>query len=482
MEKHARTGGFIVALVAVSVTATACTDDLTSLNENPNFPTDVEVPFFATAALVETAKFAEGTLNQSVGSYWVQHMAPVQYAWDDRYDIRQDNIEAQWEQVYTGPLQDWKQVIEKAEDRGRTDQVAAAKVMQAFLFQIVTDSWGDVPYSQANTGLALENGGTTTPVFDPQQEIYESLIQELEEASAGLSGSGDVFGAADFIYGGDPEGWRRFANSLRLRLAMRLSEVDPALGRQVFSSAVAAGVFESLSDEATFEWEATSEHENPWCDNCGGVENIGGRKVSVTMVDILKSLSDPRLGVYVRPNNEGEFVGLPNGLQDGHGIPFGAASPAGEVFMRSQTRPSILLGYDEVLFLQAEAAERGWTSGDPGALYESAIRANLARYDIPDAEVAAYLAQPEVAYAGELEQIALQKWISLFTRGIEAWAEYRRTGVPDLVPGPAAVLNQVPSRVPYPGSESSLNAANLEEARSRQNGASMISPVWWATH
>jgi len=139
--------------------------------------------------------------------------------------------------------------------------------------------------------------------------------------------------------------------------------------------------------------------------------------------------------------------------------------------------------YSEVLFDQAEAALRGWAPGDPAALYAAAITASMQQYNVPAATISAYLASPRVAYdpANAMQQIALQRWIALYGEGTEAYSEWRRTGVPDLQPGPAAITvpHIVARRLTYPVSEQSFNAANLAAAVSAQGGADLTNRVWW---
>ena len=144
-------------------------------------------------------------------------------------------------------------------------------------------------------------------------------------------------------------------------------------------------------------------------------------------------------------------------------------------------RPTWLMTVEEVLFLQAEAAARGWVGGDAADLYHQAIRAAMTRIEVPGEAIDAYLEQPRIQYdpARWDQQIGLQKWISLYDNGMEAWANYRRTGVPRLVPGPAAVLPMVPLRAPYPANEEDLNKSNLAAAIARQGGDDPTVPLWW---
>jgi hypothetical protein len=173
------------------------------------------------------------------------------------------------------------------------------------------------------------------------------------------------------------------------------------------------------------------------------------------------------------------FVGMPNGMEE-HPFSWTGTSKVGTFFQAAE-QPAQLMTFAEVLFLRAEAAARGWTGEDAGALYEQAITANMRYYGVPDAQISGYLAQPEVAFsqASWREKIGTQKWIALFGNGPEAFAEWRRLDFPKLTPGRDASLSEVPRRYPYAHSEMSLNNANLEAAISRQGGAELTNRVWW---
>ena len=447
-----------------------CTEDFAAINTNPNAPTDVGSRFLVSSAMRDAAA---QVLGNNFLNLWSQHTSRIEYAWDGRYDVR--DYSGMWTAFYAGPMADFDEIERKGAEAGRPNDQAVGAIMKAWLFQNVTDLWGDVPYSQALLGD--EN---TQPQYNAQQEVYEGLLAQLAAAGGLTSPGGDNYQDADLIYQGDMERWRIFANSLRLRLAMRLTEVDPATASAEASSAITAGVFGSNDDHAIFRWLNELGSHNPWFS--GDVERPGGARISSTIVDTLKSYEDPRLAVFARPNDEGEYVGHQSGLKDGHGIPFPARSKIGARFVRDLPNPSVLMSYSEVLFLEAEAAARGYTGGNAAQLYHDAIRASMEWYDIASADTEAYLASPRVAYdpARGLEQIGLQMWVGFFGQGIEAFSNWRRTGYPNLAAGPDNVTGGIiPRRLRYSEEEQSLNSANLSAAISRQGGAELGDRVWW---
>jgi hypothetical protein len=473
-----------VLVAGLALATAACEDGLTEANEDPNAPTDVGAQFLLPQAIRATVEQTYGAfMMQSHTMIWPQHGVQLQYPEEEQGNIRPGSMQTFWDNYYAGPMKDIRIVIEKGRESERPNVEAVGTIWESYIFHLVTDLWGDVPYSEALRG----EEGITTPKYDAQQEIYKSLIDKLESAAAMLQPSGAGFGSGDLLYNNDFTKWRRFANALRMRLAMRLSEADATTARAEFSAAYTAGGFQSNADNAMMQW-AASPYENPSFEDWQGRDDHG---VSATMIDSLKSFADPRLELYAEPAaQDGQFRGLRNGVRV---PPLSIAwySRIGNFWREDgAATPTALMTYSEQLFLAAEAAQRGWITADPAALYAQAIRANMNQYDAwspannpTDAEIDAYLARPRVAYVGATgrTQIQFQLWISLYMMGNEAWSTWRRTGVPNLARGPDLALTRIPVRFPYPDLEQSLNATNLNEAVTRQGGGKdLITPVWWA--
>lgn len=469
------------ALLAGLVMAVgACQEGLTEANMDPNAPTDVGPALLLPEAIRVPVEMAFGAGQMLSHTFiWPQHGAQIQYPDEEVGDVRPERMQIYWDTYYSDAAQDIQLVIDKGVESGDAGIEGVGRVWKSWIFHLVTDLWGDVPYTEALQG----DDGTITPAYDMQQDIYAALLQELEVGAGMLAGGGTAgFGDGDILYGDDAEAWRRFANSVRMRLAMRMSEVDATTAEAEFVAAYNAGGFQSNADNAMLEWPG-APYENVIYENYTGRDDHG---ISATMVDTLLSLSDPRLELYAEPAAvDGLYRGLGNGLSDPP-LPLPNYSRIGD-FWRADgaATPTAIMTYSEVLFLQAEAAERGWIAGDPAALYEAAIRANMNQYDTwspanapTDAEIDAYLAQPEVAYSG-LESIHLQKWISLYMNGAEAFAEWRRTDVPMLAMGPDVNTSRIPVRFTYPVGEQNLNNSNLQAAMSRQGPNELVTTVWW---
>ncbi|MFV2007860.1 MAG: SusD/RagB family nutrient-binding outer membrane lipoprotein [Longimicrobiales bacterium] len=464
-----------VLLAGLVLAIGACDEGLTEVNENPNAPTDVGAQFVLPQALHSAvgATFGGGQMLSHT-AIWPQHGVELQYPDEEEGFVRASRMQAYWNNYYAGPLADLQVVIDKGAESGSGNIQGVGLIWQSWVFHIVTDLWGDVPYSEA-----LKAGeGITTPVYDPQEQIYLGMIQTLTDA-AGMLGGGSDFGAGDILYGNDMTKWRRFANSLRMRLAMRMSEVNPAAAQAAFVAAYAAGGFESNADNAMLQWTG-APYQNPLFENWQGRDDHG---ISATLVDMLKAMNDPRLELYAEPAAEdGEYRGLQNGdITPEFSLAF--YSRIGNNWRADgEATPTAIMTYSEVLFLEAEAAARGWIGADAATLYADGIRANMTQWDAANtpttAEIDAYLAQPEIAYTG-IEQIQLQNWIGLFMNGSETWSSWRRTGVPDLQPGPDLTLSRIPVRFTYPTLEQSLNKANYDAAVARQGPDVLTTPVWW---
>jgi len=465
-----------VPVAVLMATMGGCDQGLTELNENPNQPVSVGAEFLLPAAIVAGAERLHGSsLNMDMVGLWVQHYAEHLYTTEGLYEIMESTINGHWNNLYESPLRDLHEVVKKGQENERPNVEAVGTILKAWVMQAVTDIWGDAGYSQALLGR--DSPPDMTVVYDTQEDIYNGLLAELKSAGSMISPSGPRISDGDLLYGGDMDQWRLFANSLRLRMAMRLSEVAPGLAATEVADAISAGVFTSSDDGAILHFLDNGVDVHPIF---GYERNRDDHSISATLVDSLKSFNDPRLPIYARPNQAGEYVGTPHG--DADNPPLAQVSRIGTWFSSAAT-PAVILSYAEVLFLRAEAAERGWAPGTAGDLYAEAIATTMTDVGVPAADIATYLAQPSVQYQGGeagLNQIWFQKWISLYGNGPEAYAEWRRTGVPHLEPGPDAINDGlIPVRLPYPDRELSLNAQAVQAAMDRQGGATLNSPVWW---
>ena len=495
---RARRAGAAAGLVlAAGALLGACSNDsLLGLNNNPNNPTDAPAgPLFTNAVNSTVSRFRGSNFDFTGTSLFAQHFAKVQYVDEDQYRIRAANINnAFFLPAYSGELEDLRKVRQKGQEGAAPATTAAAAVMQTWTFGILTDSFGDIPYSQALLGDTT--GASFTPAYDPQQQIYRGFFTELAAASTSLTGASNSLGAADPVFGGDPARWQKFANSLRARFALRQIKADAAGTNTQLTAAFAApgGVMTSNADNAQVVWPGDGINDNPYAAN---FRQRDDNRMSKVLVDTLNAYADPRLPVYAQPTaaDPTVYAGLQNGLSTPNAAPFfNTTSRPGAIFYSGTTAygtfgnasnartPSYLMTYAEVAFIQAEAAARGiggLSAGQAQGFYEAGVRASMGQWGITNsAAVTAYLAQPGVAYVAGAEGL---RRIALYTQGSEAWSEYRRTGVPALIPAPArpASITGVPRRLPYPTNEQSINSASRAAAVERQGADTYNTRVWW---
>ena len=503
MRKHI----YRTSLVAASLVAglTACDNDkLTEVNANPNQPEQVAAsPLFTNATIGTMTNLRGPTFEHGLSSLWVQHYAEIQYAEADVNVPRGSTVEGVWVALYSGPLQDYTQILTQAANS--PSLAGPALVMRAFLVEEMTDLWGDMPFTEASKG-----SGNLTPKYDTQAVIYDSLFASLTKAASTITATGDQYGAADPVFGQAGQSaavqaaqWIKLANSLHARAALRISNADAAKSKAELTKALAGPVLASNADNAFMTWPGGTV-ANPLCLNwtgCAGTRD--DQRISQRFVDTLKISNDPRLAKYAAPTVastsatatacDSTYRGFPNGINDAGKARLPKNTCTGKVMgladysrptltIRGQTSPSYIMTYSEVLFIKAEAAERGWIAGSAATFYNQAITASMQQWGVTQAQIDAYLAQQGVAYtpgANGIKQIAYQKWVSLFNLENEAYAEQRRLDYPVLKPGPDAVTSTEPTRLPYPAIETSLNGANLTAASSAQGSVTVSGKVWW---
>jgi len=353
------------------------------------------------------------------------------------------------------------------------NQLAIIEVMNVYAYSILVETFGDVPYTEA---LDFTN---VLPKYDDGKTVYVDLIARLSAAISNMDTSGESFGDADLIYGGDVASWKKFANTLKLRMGLVIIDADPALGASTVQAA-APGVFTSNADNAEFNYLNSTPNTNPmWVDlvQSGRLDFI----VAKPFVDQMNALNDPRRTVFFDDNISTGYVGAVYGLNSS----YASFSHIGEMFYES-TLPQVLLDYSNVEFMLAEAAERS-VVGTPAAAaahYSAAITASFDYYGVSGA--AAYLAQPTVAYATATgtwkQKIGTQKWIALYNQGFNAWTEFRRLDYPALVAPPtadAAADGVVPRRFTYPIGEQTLNGDSYTAAASAIGGDKMATKLFW---
>jgi hypothetical protein len=496
----------IAASAALFGTAACNNDGLTNLNTNPNSPEDAPAAtIFTNAARVAVARWVGSGYNLRGTEWVVQHLAEVQYPDEDAYKRLQASSTTPWfDTPYSAELEDFRKVYQKGKAANEAGTWAPALIMRTLVFSYLTNTFGDIPYFQALAGDSA--GSSLTPAYDKQQDIYADFFKQLDDAAKALAGASNTLGGADPIYGGSTAKWRKFANSLRLRLAMQVVNVDAALANTQIAAALAAangGVFTSNADNAQLNWPGDGVYNNPWSDNFAGRDD---HRMSQTFVNLLIALKDPRLFTFAIKTqddtlvgsdpNFANYAGMPNGLTQATASPyFNDTSRPGLIFWPpanlaaveggfGKTTPTYVMTYAEVSFIEAEAANRslgGLTPAVAQTYYDNGITASFDQWGVT--MPAGYLASAGVAYTPGtpgLVQIDQQEWIALYTDGGTTWSLWRRTCVPNTVkPGPAAITTIVPRRFEYSTTEYSVNETQVKAAVARQGPDLLTTPTWW---
>lgn len=480
-------------------TQNSCTKDFEKINTPPTSVTTVD-PSLLIARILRDGTFQEsGELpNNKLGS-WVQHWAGGPVVPVSRYFEGPENLI--WSQHYS-LLKNISQIKEELkglenDPLGRS-KIAIAEIYEVYLFQRLTDLFGDIPYSEVTTSPSAVN---RTPKFDKQEDIYPSLIAKVDAAISKLTSGDATYGSSDFFYQGNLDKWKKFGNSLKLKLGMRIRYANPTLAQQTVTAAInsSAGLISSNSDNAAVATynNAQTENQNPILRQAvTGSSDL--RYLANTLINKLKTDNDARLPLLAEPVTVGgvaTYQGIGVALTDNELsalIRANYSTPNKTTYFNQAATaalPSFAMTYSDICFYKAEAALLGWglNNSDAHTEFINGVKAAfaIAPYNLTSLNStyeSTVLSFNGLSDTQKMEKIATQKWIHLFGRNFEAFAEWRRTGYPILTPGPnqGSTNGQIPRRGIYSSDEAELNKSNYQEAISRMsNGDSFLSKVWW---
>lgn len=424
------------------------------------------------------------TAASRLPALYVQHLSEGPYPGPSLYNDR-NLVFTTW---YTGALYDLQTIINYNNEGNsatigngsKNNQIAVARILKAFIFMNLTDRYGDIPYSQA-----LQGNVAFSPVYDKQQDIYTALFKELTEAVAQIN-EAEAKVVGDVILNGDMTAWKRFANTQRMIMSLRISKADLAKGKTEYAAAVAAGIISSNTQNINYKFiTGDPNNYNPWYNNYS-VSNRNDYAISKTMTDYMQPKNDPRLPIYAEVLAGNAIIGLPYGRNNAVNIP-AAYSRIGTAF-RSQGSTLSIFNYAQVLFMKAEAAKLGYTAGgdaEASLNYYDAIKASWEQNGVYNlAAYTTYIALPEVAYdpVNGYKKIMTEKWVHnyLGQGSWEAWNDWRRTGFPVLVAAVDAVDSRgIPLRIGYPSTEATLNGANYTAAVALLGTDDNYAKMWW---
>lgn len=521
---------FIIGAFGLSLLVgfNSCTENFDEINTDPNFAEVVPTNMLfseSSRSLIDNTR--DGWWSARMTLPWMQYSAQLNYTEEDSYQYREAQTSNGWTFIYRS-AQNYKSIIDFCENPETKDQmagygnlenqIAVSRIMLSYVFDQLASHFGDIPYwSYGSTDpdfQALQIEEYIQPKYAPQAKIYADILNELKAASNQLNTSEPVFYSGDHIYSGNAEKWRKFANSLRLRIANRVKAVLPEANAHI-ADAIASGVFTSNDDNATHKFYSSSTEGSPFWQTFF-VDNRADFATNSQFINLLKGESgdygvDPRLqkmaapigvepdavtaGAYSETSDLTQYKGMPYGLPtdrvEANGV-IGLTSFVSSKVL-SPTYAEVLMEYAEVEFILSEL--NGWSQSN----YEAGVRASMEKWGVSSSDINNYIANLPAA---NMEHVITQKYIALYMQPQEAWCEYRRTGYPDgdilLLPGGTGnelngdpyvfvpmmsgnvIATDIPYRVRYPQSELNTNANSYNAAVQAMGGADEINvKLWW---
>ncbi|MDX5421145.1 MAG: SusD/RagB family nutrient-binding outer membrane lipoprotein [Hymenobacteraceae bacterium] len=495
-----------IALLSVGLAFPSC--DFYDVNEDPNNITEARVSEILPSATVnigymgasDLMRYSNLIMQQFSGHGPVLNNTFTNY---ERYFITDSDVNNNWNNIYADILADLEQLIIVSTENNSPHYTGVAKILKAYTYQVTVDAWGDVPYSEAT-----KFGEVLYPKYDDDATIYPKLIELLDEAIADLNAPSSVFEPNSFStfypsssWAASKVKWERLANTLKLRLFLHYSEVDPGFASQQITALINSGAefMQSTDDNFQMMFLDQPQRQNPLTSIEGGQfrnQFFPNRYI----VDLMNGKGDPRRSSYFVPfpYNSDSYKGStildtdpstkysrlhsyikgtpsavnPSGINADGSIEGGAITYGGDA-------PSRLLLYSEYNFIRAEAALTLGAPGDAQAFFQEGIKASMKDAGVPEAEVAAYIAAHGALTGSEeekLEQIITQKFIANFGVMMEPWTDWRRTGYPAItpIPTPLAIYDELPRSLYYPVSEVTSNP-NIDQK------ASKLERVFWDT-
>ena len=501
-----------IIIFVILIGLLGCEENFDELNTNTVDPTSESIdPVFLLNNAIVGLSFPSGTniyydeaIVQQIVTPNSGFVAGANYNQDNR-----NNTGNQWDAYYENVIKHTSDVIFQlnTEESDRSNLLQMARILEAYAFMVLTDEYGEIPYFEAGKGLSDQ---VVLPSYDPQEQIYPDLITELTEARDALSASAPAE-SGEALYAGDLDQWRKLANSLLVRIGMRLSNVDPTLAEQTVQSGFNGGVMESNNDN--FVVRHDNNFTNPYSFTFNGTE-ANNFYLTDVFVDYLYNNDDPRLASLairyvgaasgpdqveaIASKDSDDQIGMPMGYDNStigtvaanEGLAsFYDFSQVDRFTYGAQSSPMFLCTYAQTQLLLAEAAVNGWVTGDPSEYYENGIRGHMeqaAAYGesvaIAGTDIDAYIAANPLNLANAVEEINTQYWVASFLNGPELFANFRRSGYPDLTPNPYPaqdITSDFINRLTYPPAEIAVNQANLQEAVSRMGPDNLDTKVWW---
>jgi hypothetical protein len=473
-----------VLCACLSFLVLGCNERFEEINTDPNKTTVINP-----GSLLSPAIYSGVTrgLNSFKGftDNLMQFAVPVESFSDGvhRYVLVSTVGSGLWSNYYSS-MTNIEDIISSADKLNDRNYKAIGLIIRAWRTSIMTDAFGDIPYSEANKG----EEGILQPAFDTQESIYKSILDDLKTANDLFELARPLRFGGDILYFANNANnlikWKRFCNSLRLRLLLRtMDKIDWAKDEivEIISNPGDCPVFLSAADDAILRFTNVSPNDNPFLSS--RFRDFSEANVYTTFfIETLESLNDPRLKAWSTQSKVKDSPTGYDGVQSAYPESLTIRAAEFSSYHGSlQSSPLIgaIITYAEVEYIKAELALKGIIPSDARTHYENAVKASFARWEM--AMPTGYLEAGPAVYNGTLEQIMLQKYLNYYFIDMQCWFEKMRTGFPDFPVGPAAKNNGImPSRLPYPPSVSIYNEANYKKAIEKLGGTDDINKrVWW---
>ncbi|PUZ27818.1 Starch-binding associating with outer membrane [Chitinophaga costaii] len=462
--------------------------DLDDINHDPSKPSSTKPEYLFTYGEKNSSDLIyAGTQNGSIGTLYAQYWTG-DAANSSRYALDEGSNGALWSGLYLtlNNLEEANRLnrARAATIPAATNQIACTWILKAWIYQILADAYGDIPFFETN-----QIAQTITPKYDDAKTVYSALIDTLQQQIALLDDSKPGFETGDGIFNGDVGKWRKFGNSLLLRLAIREVDANKEQAQQIIES-VYDKAMTSNDDNAEFKYLGADPNAFPYNDS---QRAIIAYYVSATLTDYQRSTKDPRFSIYARPAASTDTIrGMPYGQAESDTLrqPAGNYSyPGTKIYSASMS--GILMQYSEVEFILAEAAARGFATGDAATHYLHGVNASLAYWGVDTASAAAQTFLAGVPYnaADWRNVVGTQKWLALYPQGLQGWFErnrlnFKKPGGDSLFKAPLSgildgFVTFVPYRLSYPKSEQTLNGANYTSAVTHLGADNQGVKLWW---
>jgi hypothetical protein len=501
---------YIYGVLIGAISLTSCTKDFEQVNTSPTSVTNLSSDLLLTNAIIGVSggEYEAWRTNLIYNSQFIQHFASTSWDQGNRYKYDEGYNSSLWDSYYGGPIKNLVNLVDKT--TGMASDVnynSAARILKAYAFLRLTDSYGDIPYSEAGKGYI---SGVFSPKYDDQKSIYADLVNELDAAAKSFDAAkpfkGDITS-----YAGDVSLWKKAAYSLMLRIGMRQSKVDAATAQAVVTKAVAGGLIGSYTESFRINHLPTN-YDNPNSHVLGYYNGARSElsnysfKFSKKFFDLLTAVADPRLKILfvvrtgptasatigTEVDNPAIQKGLPSGTDPNGFTGIETYSQLRSDFVKGDV-PNILVSHGETQLLLAEARERGWIStGSSEQYFRDGVKSSINQWQLYNAPAGLFDAAAINTYAGttlgypestgaRLQAINEQYYYATLLDEYEAHANWRRSGYPVLLPATSGGYSNgvIPRRFQYPSSESSMNGTNLSAAIAKQGTNNWATRVWW---